>query len=209
MRSTAIRVGGALAVVALVACAPSTRFVYTWRAPDAAPLTLRSGDGVVAMVISRNEVTRRSGEDAFAAELARHGLRPIAAYTVLGTEQVMEKDKALAILRQTGAVAAFVVRPLRTTRESTYVPPTYAPVPYGAWAPYDAYGWGMVYGPGYVVTDTVVRLEVLAYDLRQDRLVWAGQSETTNPETLDAFVRDVVKVAGEQMTRAGVLARSG
>ena len=57
-----------------------------------------------------------------------------------------------------------------------------------------------------MVTDTVIRLEVLAYDLRQEELVWAGQSETSNPESLDDFVQSVVKSAAREMTRAGVLA---
>jgi hypothetical protein len=196
-----------LLAAVLAGCSTTTRFVNTWKAPDAAPLSLRSGDTVVAMVISRNEATRRSGEDALAGELARRGLRAIPAYSILSVEQAMQKDSALATLRATGAVAAFVVRPLQTTRTATYVPPTYgAPVPYGAWGPYYGYGWAAPYSPGYVVTDTVLRLEVLAYDLRQEKLVWAGQSETTNPDGLDDFVRSVVKAAAREMTRAGVLA---
>jgi hypothetical protein len=193
----------------LAGCSTTTRFVNTWKAPDAAPLALRSGDVVVAMVITRNEASRRSGEDALAAELSRRGLRVIPAYTVLSVEQAMQRDSALATLRATGAVAAFVVRPLQATRTATYVPPTYgAPVPYGAWGPYYGYGWAAPYpySPGYVVTDTVLRLEVLAYDLRQEKLLWAGQSETTNPDNLDDFVRSVVKAAAREMSRAGVLA---
>lgn len=210
MFRSSIRIGATVTLVALASCTASTRFVNTWKAPDAAPLSLRPGDPVVAMVISRNELTRRSGEDALAAELSRRGLRVIPAYTVLSVDQAMQKERALATLRDTGAVAAFVVRPLQTTQEATYVPPTYwAPVPYGAWGPYYGYGWGAAYSPGYVVTDTVVRLEVLAFDLQQEKLLWAGQSETTNPESLDSFVRDVVKTAAREMTRAGVLATPG
>jgi len=207
MRSRSMRLIGAFIVLALAACATTTQFVNTWKAPDAAPLALRQGDTVVAMVISRNETNRRSGEDAFAAELSRRGLRVIPAYTVLSVDQAMQKESALQTLRATGAVAAFVVRPLQTTRQATFVPPTYyAPGPYGSWGPYYGYGWAAPYSPGYVVTDTVIRLEVLAYDLRQEKLVWAGQSETSNPESLDDFVRSVVKAAAREMSRAGVLA---
>ncbi len=207
MLSTWRRISCPVVLLVLAGCGASTRFVNTWKAPDTAPLALRPGDTVVAMVISRNEVNRRSGEDALAAELSRRGLRVIPAYTVLTVEQAMDKERALEVLRNTGAVAAFVVRPLRTEHQATYVPPTYtAPVPYGRWGPYYGYGWGAAYSPGYVVHDTVVRLEILAYDLRDEKLVWAGQSETTNPDSLDAFARDVVKAAVREMTRAGVLA---
>ena len=206
MRSLSRRSCAALLVAAVVAgCSTTTRFVNTWKAPDAAPLALRPGDVVVAMVISRNEASRRSGEDALAAELSRRGLRVIPAYTVLSVEQAMDKDSALATLRATGAVAAFVVRPLQATRTATYVPPTYgAPVPYGAWGPYYGYGWAAPYSPGYVVTDTVLRLEVLAYDLRQEKLVWAGQSETMNPDRLDRLISSLVRAAESEMARSGV-----
>jgi len=207
MRSTSMRLAGTVALLVLAGCATPTQFVNTWKAPDAAPLELRPGDTVVAMVISRNELNRRSGEDAIAAELSRRGFRVIPAYTVLTVDQAMQRDSALETLRRTGAVAAFVVRPLQTTRQATFVPPSYyAPVPYGSWGPYYGYGWNASYSPGYVVTDTVIRLEVLTYDLRQEELVWAGQSETSNPESLDDFVRSVVKSAAREMTRAGVLA---
>src|SRR5215470_6719996 len=84
MRPLSRRSCAALLLVAVLAgCSTTTRFVNTWKAPDAAPLSLRSGDVVVAMVISRNEGTRRSGEDALAAELSRRGLRVIPAYTIL------------------------------------------------------------------------------------------------------------------------------
>ena len=44
------------------------------------------------------------------------------------------------------------------------------------------------------------------FDLSDGRLVWAGQSETMNPDSLDDSVRSVVKPAAREMTRAGVLA---
>ena len=57
-----------------------------------------------------------------------------------------------------------------------------------------------------MVTDTVVRVETLVFDLRQNKLLWAGTSETTNPERLDLFMKDLVKAAGAQMRRVGVIA---
>src|SRR4029079_5415281 len=137
MRSRSMRLIGAFIVLALATCATTTQLVNTWKAPDAAHLAVRREAPVVAMVISGNETTRRSGEDAFAAELSRRGLRVIPAYTVLSVDQATQKESALQSLRATGPVAAFVVRPLQTTRQATFVPPTYyAPGPYGSWGPY-------------------------------------------------------------------------
>ncbi len=196
----------AVLLLGLAGCTASTRFTNTWKAPDAAPLSVKSGDLVVAMVISKAETTRRSGEDALAAELQKRGLRPIPSFTLIPLDEVNDREKALAAVRDSGAAAVFAMRPVAVNKEQTYVPPTYMGGPYGGWGPYYGYGWGAAYSPGYVVTETVVRVETLVFDLRQDKLLWAGQSETTNPERLDLFMADLVRAAGAEMTRVGVIA---
>lgn len=200
----------AAVMLALLGCTASTRFVNTWKAPDGAPLSIQTGDTVIAMVISKEETTRRSGEDSLSQELRQRGLRPISSYTLIPTDQVGDRARAELAIRASGAVAAFVVRPIAVTKEQTYVPSTYmGPGPYGGFGDYYGFGWGGAYSSGYVVTDTVVRLETLVFDLRQDKLLWAGQSQTTNPDQLDEFVRELVKVTIAELQKAGVIRANG
>lgn len=207
MVSRSVWVSTAVAVLALAGCVAGTQFKSTWKAPDAAPLSVKPGDLVVAMVISKAETTRRSGEDLLSDELRQRGLRPIPSFTLIPTDQVGDREKAAAVIKESGAVALFALRPIAVSKEQTYVPPTYmGGGPYGGWGPYYGYGWGAAYSPGYVVTDTVVRIETAVFDLRQDKLLWVGQSETTNPERLDLLMRDLVKAAGAEMRRVGVIA---
>ena len=204
----AARACTALLMLSLAGCTASTKLVNSWKEPDTAPLSLKQGDLVIAMVMSKEETTRRTGEDLLGEELRQRGLRPIPSFTLIPTDQVDDKEKAAAAIQDSGAVALIAMRPIAVNKQQTFVPPSYTGPggPYGGWGPYYGYGWGAAYSPGYVVTDTVIRLEVLAYDLRQEKLVWAGQSETTNPDSLDDFVRSVVKAAAREMSRAGVLA---
>ncbi|HVP61109.1 MAG TPA: hypothetical protein VMT11_11145 [Myxococcaceae bacterium] len=200
------RVCTALLTLALAGCTASTRFVNTWKEPDAAPLSVKPGDLVIAMVISKEETTRRTGEDLLGEELRQRGLRPIPSFSLIPTDQVGDREKAAAAIQDSGAVALFAMRPIAVNKQQTYVPPTYTGSgPYGGWGPYYGYGWSSAYSPGYVVTDTVVRVETLVFDLRQNRLLWVGTSETTNPERLDEFMRDLVKAAGAEMRRVGVI----
>ena len=207
MVSRFVRGSAAVALLALTGCVGGTKFVNTWKEPDAAPLSVKQGDLVIAMVMSKEETQRRSGEDFLSEELRQRGLRPIPSFTLIPTDQVGDREKAAAAIQDSGAAALFVLRPIAVNKEQTYVPPTYMGGPYGGgWGPYYGYGWGAAYSPGYVVTDTVVRVETLVFDLRQNKLLWAGTSETTNPERLDLFMKDLVKAAGAQMRRAGVIA---
>jgi len=194
-------------LVGLLACSTGTVFKNTWKDPDAAPLTLKPGDLVIAMVMSKEETTRRTGEDLLGEELRQRGLRPIPSFTLIPTDQVDNKEKAAAAIQDAGAAALVAMRPIAVNQQQTFVPPTYMGGPYGGgWGPYYGYGWGAAYSPGYVVNNTVVRVESLVFDLRQDKLIWGGQSETTNPERLDLLIKDVVKGAGEDMQRRGVIA---
>lgn len=208
-QSRACTVLMSLASVGLIACSTtSTKFVNTWKAPDSGPLSVKQGDLVVCMVIVKEESTRRSEEQVLCEELRKRGLRPIPSYTLIATDQVQDREKALAAIQASGAAAVFALRPVAVNQQQTYVPPTYmgGAGPYGSWGPYYGYGWNAAYSPGYVVTDTVVRVEMLVYDLRQGKLLWAAQSDTTNPSELDNFVAELVKQAAAQMAREGVIA---
>jgi hypothetical protein len=207
LRTIAIPIAAAL-LLGVAGCATTT-FTSTWKAPDAAPLSAKRGDLVVAMVMSKVESTRRSAEDMLSTELQNRGLRPIPSFTLIPTDQVDDKEKALVAVKGSGAVAVIAMRPLAVDKEQTYVPPSYMGPgvggPYGGWGPYYSYGWSAAYSPGYVMTNTVVRIEVLVFDLRQDKLLWAGQSKTTNPEELHVFIGDLVQAAADEMIRAGVI----
>ena len=196
-----------LLMLTLVGCTASTKLVNSWKEPDTAPLSLKQGDLVIAMVMSKEETTRRTGEDLLGEELRQRGLRPIPSFTLIPTDQVDDKEKAAAAIQDSGAVALVAMRPIAVNKQQTFVPPSYTgPGPYGGWGPYYGYGWGAAYSPGYVVTDTIVRVETLVFDLKQNKLVWAGQSETTNPGELAQFMRDLVKAVGADMRRKGVIA---
>ena len=190
-----------------LACTASTKLVNSWKAPDAAPLSLKPGDLVIAMVMSKEETTRRTGEDLLGEELRQRGLRPIPSFTLVPTDQVDDKEKAAAAIQDSGAAALVAMRPIAVNKQQTFVPPSYMGGPYGGgWGPYYGYGWSAAYSPGYVVTDTIVRVETLVFDLKQNKLVWAGQSETTNPDNLGQFMRDLVKAVGADMRKKGVIA---
>ena len=203
----AARACTALLMLSLAGCTASTKLVNSWKEPDTAPLSLKQGDLVIAMVMSKEETTRRTGEDLLGEELRQRGLRPIPSFTLIPTDQVDDKEKAAAAIQDSGAVALVAMRPIAVNKQQTFVPPSYTgPGPYGGWGPYYGYGWGAAYSPGYVVTDTIVRVETLVFDLKQNKLVWAGQSETTNPDNLGQFMRDLVKEVGADMRRKGLIA---
>jgi hypothetical protein len=91
---------------------------------------------------------------------------------------------------------------ISSTPSSMYMGPMYG----GYWGGYYGYGWGGAWGGGTEIrTDTIVIVETLVYSMKQNKLIWAGQSKTTNPSRIDAFVKEVAAGAGKEMKKAGLL----
>jgi hypothetical protein len=73
--------------------------------------------------------------------------------------------------------------------------------PWGAWRR----GWGTVYESETVRTDTKVLVETRVYSITQDRLLWAGTSETLNPSKSDDVIRSLAEAVSSQLKKAGIL----
>ena len=101
-----------------------------------------------------------------------------------------------------------VLRPLGKEQQISSTPTGYYGSPYygGFWGGYYGYGWGGAWGAYEVRTDTYVSVETLIYDLRQNKLVWAGQSRTMNPSEVDRFVNELAKAVSGELQKAGLVA---
>jgi len=193
--------GWALMVaVGALACS-TTSFKSTWRDPTAQPVALR-GQKVAAFLITPNESMRRSGEDALARELSARGMVGIPGYQLVGTQPVRDSENLRSKLEQAGVDGSVIMRVVDRRQELNYVPggPAYMSM-YGYWD----YGWGMMGTPGYMQTNTVVSVETLVYGIKQDKLLWGGVSETTDPSNLDAFIKEVVQEAGKEIQKSGLI----
>jgi hypothetical protein len=204
MRKAVLGVLTVFVVASLAACATTT-FSSSWKAPDAQPIGSLAGQKVVAVAVSKNAAVRRSAEDSLVSVLNANGAQGIPSYSILGDET--DEAKAKAAIEKSGAIAAVVMRPVAKEKEissttSMYMGPSYGPY----WGGYYGYGWGGAWGGGTEIrTDTIVIVETLVYSLKQNKLVWAGQSKTTNPSKIDAFVKEVAAGAGKEMKKAGLL----
>ena len=196
----------ALAALTAAACA-STTFNSTWKAPGAGPLNFK-GKKVVALVVSKEEGVRYGAEDALAREITKQGAVGMPAYGMVPKELTQDKEKAKAFLEKAGVVGVVAMRVVGKDQEISSSPATYYASPYYStfWGGgFYGYGWSGVYDPGYVRTDTIVSVETLVYSLEQNKLVWAGRSETTNPEKVGPFIQELTAGAAKEMKKQGLI----
>jgi hypothetical protein len=195
-----------MAAVLAAACA-ATSFVSTWKNPAAEPGNFR-GKKVAALIVSKEEGVRYGAEDALARELTARGAVGIAAYSLIPKELIQDKEKAREFLEKADVAGVVAMRVVGQDKQITSSPGGYWGGPAYAtfWgAGYYGWGWGGVYSPGYLRTDTIVIVETLVYSLPQNKLVWAAQSETTNPSKVGPFIHELVTRAGAEMKKQGLI----
>jgi hypothetical protein len=199
-----------LAATVVAACA-STSFVSSWQAPDARPLQVE-GSKVAAIVMMRNVASRRAAEDALVRELDARGAHGVALYTIAPDTDPNDEMAVRAAVEKAGVAGTVVMRPVRVDKEVVGTGPVYTGPPYrGFWGGYYGFGWRTPWdyqfqGPSEVHTNTVVQVETLVYSLRQNQLVWGGQSRTTNPGNVDRLVRDTAAQVARELQRRGLIA---
>jgi hypothetical protein len=186
-----------------------TDFVSKWRNPEAQPGTFR-GKKVVALFIHKEEALRRGVEETLASELTRRGAQGVPAYSLIPTAELRDEEKAKARITASGATGVVVLRLVGSQSEVSSTPGMGYVGPYygGFWGGYYGYSWGMVYDTGYVRTDNVFHVETLVYSLDQNKLVWAGQSKTTNPDSADELVKKLVGKVADEMKKQGLIQKA-
>jgi hypothetical protein len=201
---------GLLVASALAAGAGAgTKFISTWKSPDAGPLNAK-GKKVVALVISVDESVRYGAEDVLAQQLTARGAIGVPAYSLIPKELLKDKEQAKAFIDKAGVIGVVSMRVVGKDEQISSTPGGFswgAPYYSSFWAGggYYGYAWGGVYSPSYVRTDTIVSVETLVFSLEQDKLVWAGRSDTTNPSKVGSFIKELAKKVAADMKKQGLI----
>jgi hypothetical protein len=193
--------GIALALVA-GGCGTQTSVTRVWSAPLPAPAMNK----VLVFGARMDAAHRRDVEDALVSELRRRGVAASPSYQLFQGDPP-ERDKARAIVKDAG-IDGLLVASLRDAAEKTrYVAGSYhsgSDATYGQfWSSYYGPQWTS-WGPGYVVTEPVVRFDTTLWDTRAgDQLVWAATTESSNPSAGKGFARSLTKGVIPSLEKAG------
>jgi hypothetical protein len=200
MRRTAL---AAAALLLLSACA--TAHVETsWKDPSAVP-----GDfafrNVLVMVRVKDGTARRAGEDELVKFLlsgprGKAGeLTAEASYRLLEAGDLADGEKARAVVEARGFDGLLMMSFVSSQEKVTVQPPSYGTV----WGYYGARS--VVYDPGYVRTDTILRVETTIHRISDGKLLWTGISRALNPTGVSDLVRDVARSVGEELRAQGLI----
>lgn len=103
------------------------------------------------------------------------------------------------------------MRPVSVDKNVATTPVTYTEPMYRShWGAYYGAGWGTPWGVasptgGDLHVDTVVSIEALVYSLKQNKLVWSGRSELTNPSSINRRIEKLSSAAAKELQAQGLM----
>jgi len=185
------------ALLLLAACkTTSTNFAQSYRNPGYEETVFKK---VMVIGVAPDQKGRQAFEDALVSAIVTEGGTAEASIGVLPGEERISEDQLHAALDAGGFDGVLITRVLGVDKSREYTPPKKYNNPQTRYYP-ASLGWGYGYGgyygfygttfvevhePGYFETSTTLRLETNLYSVATNELVWTGQSETVDPESID------------------------
>jgi len=199
----------ALAIAILCGIAPSVlsgasyKFKSTWKAPGAGPLNF-AGKKVAALVITNDDNLRVSAEEALKREIAARGPSSVAAYTLVPKEELRDKDKARPWFERAGVDGVVAMRVVSVDTETTYGAVIWSSSYYGNFWDYYGTSWNSVYMIGNARQRKTVAVETLLFNVRENKLMWASVTETTDPESVGEYMKGLVNAVVKELQKQGL-----
>ena len=135
---------------------------------------------MAVVFMSPNGERRRAVEDQMVHQLGEHGIQAVAAESIFEADSAGSPREMQRRFRDAGIDTVMTIRVLDQRAALNPGAPPYEQIPprfeYLALSRYWGLGWGRVYAPGYLLTDTEVAVETLVYSLSRDDLLWGSRS---------------------------------
>jgi hypothetical protein len=189
------------------ASAAKPTFIHTWKAPGAANVGY-AGKKIVGLVVSNDMSLRMSSEEALARELTAKGVEGIAAYRVIPAQEIRDANTVRSWFERAGAAGVVVMRLIDLAKETMPSVMVWQSAPYyGSLWSYYPYVWGATFDITPARTEVKIVVETLVFDVAGNQLLWAGTSESTNPESAQTLIKSIVDGAADRMKKDGLMRR--
>jgi hypothetical protein len=188
-----------LVLCLLTACA-TTQLKDTWRDPQFNGAPLRN---VLVIGVSRSSANRRVFEDGFSAALREAGTPAAASYQFLPGRGQLSRTGIKQVVKKINAGGVLITRVVSVEQHLNVMPGgVAAPTGTRFYRWYDT-AWRTT--PPTIHQFNVVTIESTLWDIRQEKPVWSGTSESLAPDDVDQLTADLAKVMIAKMKEDKVL----
>lgn len=147
---------------------------------------------VIGVTYKDKEKVRRSFEDRFVAHFKAAGVGAISSGDAISipSDLMLKKEEVLKAVNKFNNDAVIITHVAGFEEEEIYTTARRSSGYYGYYGQIYAYA----NSSGYSSTNTYYRLETNLYDVKTEKLIWSGKSETLNPDSTMQAIDDVIKV---------------
>ena len=185
----------------IVSCASSTKMTNTFvdTGFQGKPVS-----DVLVIAVTDRDALRRSFEGKFVAQLKAAGIEAVSSANVIAIppSRELEKDMILKAVEEYKNDAVMITRLIGVEEREVYTPP--ARPSYGYYGDYRHFH-AYAHEPGHYRTHTLIRLATNLYDVKTERLMWSGESESLNPDSDKQLIDQVIKLIVSDLLKKGLL----
>lgn len=192
-----------LIAVLLAGCSTSNKISNSWKNPDTSGEYLKF-QTVAVFAMVKNPDMRMDVEEALASQMPNTVAVP--GYKLVTNEELADINVVKQKLKERAIEGALVLSVRSVDQKTTYYSSGMYPSAYYSFGGYYNYAWNYMYDPyGYTSTNVYVDIEILIYSLRDDQLVWYGESTSVNPEGIQQTISELAVSVKEQLVEDGPL----
>jgi hypothetical protein len=175
--------------VFIIACA-GTKLTHTWvdETRHGKPVS-----DILVIGVTYKKENRQSFEDKFVAQLKAAGVEAVSSSDVIPMPADLEltKEAILKAVNKFKNDAVIITHLVGVGEKESYTAPERNQGDY-----YGYYGWAFssTHEPGYYRTHTLVRLTTRLYDVKTEKLIWSGMSESLDPDSTNQIMDELIDV---------------
>ena len=192
-----------LLALLLVGCSTSNKISNSWKNPDATEESIRF-QTVAVFGMVKDQQMRKDVEEAIAGQMVNTIAVP--SYKMITNEELGDLDAVKKKLSERGMEGALVLSVRNVGKKTSYYSSGMYPSSYYTFGGYYNYAWNYMYDPFiYSSTNVYVDLEILIYSLKDDKLVWYGESTSVNPKGIHETISKLALSVKNQLVEDGLL----
>jgi len=187
----------------LITCSSSNKISNSWKNPEATLETVKF-QTVAVFAMVKNLDLRMDVEEAIASQMPNTIAVP--SYKMITNEELADLNAVKQKLSDRGMEGALVLSVRDVNSRTSYYSSGMYPSAYYTFGGYYNYAWNYMYDPYvYSSTNVYVDLEILIYSLKEDKLIWYGESTSVNPKGIQETISELAVSVKNQLVEDGLL----
>ena len=189
--------------IVLTSCA-STEIISSWREPNK-ELKISNLNKVLVVALFKNETSSHNAEDEMVRYLKGKG---IVSYDYLNSSFNKKNEEAIRTkIKKDGFDGAITMRLIDVDKETNYSKGSISgyPIYYQTFSGYYFRSWNYYNDPGYYTTTKTYTVETNVFSIKEDKIIWTGLTETTDPTGVDKMTKEIAKVVYKKMVQEGFI----